>query len=368
MLTNFGIAPNLPFSDYITQCNHLIATTRTDLHAYPGINPEEIITANSPFELHPTVSNGKGILLIHGLLDSPFIMRDIGKRLAQQGYLVRAILLPGHGTKPSDLLNVTYHDWIQAARYGIDSFQNEVEKVYLCGFSTGASVAIYHALHHANLSGIVLLSPAIKIRAYLDFSTNWHRAISWRWERAKWLHLIPENDYAKYQSIPFNAAYQVYRLTRLIKKISKTKTTICPQFFIVSLADSTVSATASIKYFQQYHQANSRIMIYAKQDKHKNDPATTVRTSVYPELRIQEFSHIAIPVAPDNLHYGKHGDYINASHVEENNGTIYTGLNKFENMIHAFFYKYKMTSIKRQRLSFNPDFEFMMAEIEKFIT
>ncbi len=354
---------NLPFTDYITQCQKLILNTRIDL----SDNNEKILTANSPFELKPTQSNGQGILLIHGLLDTPFIMRDIGDQLQAQGFLVRAILLPGHGTVPGDLLSVQYQDWLQAVRYGIASFDKNIKKIYLAGFSTGAALALYYALNQANIAGVILLSPAIKIRSAFDFSANWHRCISWKWEQAKWLHTTNEDDYAKYQSIPFNAAYQVYKLTQLIKKISLTSHAGCPLFFILSLADATVSAKAAIHYFQRYLQPKNRLLLYAKGKNHAQDPNTLVRSSIYPELNIQEFSHIALPIAPWNPHYGQQGDYPPTSLNEKNNllrGT-YNGLTK---KIYDALYQYKLTRHKRIRLSFNPDFEFMLTEMKKFIS
>jgi alpha-beta hydrolase superfamily lysophospholipase len=44
--------------------------------------------------------NGKALVLVHGLGDSPYSFRDIANHLAEQDYLVRAILLPSHGSLP----------------------------------------------------------------------------------------------------------------------------------------------------------------------------------------------------------------------------------------------------------------------------
>src|SRR3990167_5170318 len=81
--------PGLPFSDYIQKIRHIIAHARQDLDQ----RAKWIIEANSPFELRPDNKPTRGALLIHGLLDSPFIMRDIAERFRDQGYLVRSILL-----------------------------------------------------------------------------------------------------------------------------------------------------------------------------------------------------------------------------------------------------------------------------------
>ncbi len=59
---------------------------------------------NAPFEIEPKDPSGKAILLVHGLSDSPYSFVDVANKLADQGFLVRVPLLPGHGAKPSDLM------------------------------------------------------------------------------------------------------------------------------------------------------------------------------------------------------------------------------------------------------------------------
>lgn len=359
---------NLPFSEYISTCKKIIANTRVDLQN----NAEKIIEANAPFELFPTEKNPKvgGALLIHGLLDCPLVMRDVGKQLQKNGLLARAILLPGQGTTPGDLLNVTMETWVQTIRYGVATLTKEVEKIYLVGFSTGAALALYsvlaNKLENANIAGLILMSPAIKIRSHLDFTTSWFSSLGKIWQRASWLHIAKEDDYARYQSIPFNAGYQVYRLTRAIKKLSRKKNPPCPMQFILSLADTTVSAKASIKYFQKHLAPHNQLLLYSSKTSHQYDPNTIVRNSVFPELRIKRFSHICIPISPTNSHYGKNGDYHHASRVDQPEDITYGALNRFEMMLYHFLLKTQIIIEQHQRLTFNPDFDFMMKEILAF--
>src|SRR5438045_615770 len=83
---------NLAFADYIKKTKAIIAKTRLDLDN----QPELIVEANSPFELRPKKFARNGILLIHGLFDSPGLLKDMGQHFYQHDFLVRAILLPGH--------------------------------------------------------------------------------------------------------------------------------------------------------------------------------------------------------------------------------------------------------------------------------
>lgn len=355
---------NLPFSDYIIQCQHLMTSHRVDLESHA----EKIISLNSPFELRPdNIKNDTGVLLVHGLLETPFMMKDIGKRLYQQGALVRAILLPGHGTVPGDLLSVHYEDWIQAVRYGISTLKNDVKRIYLVGFSTGAALSLHQTLHDAKIEGAILLAPALKIRSNIDFASNWHYIISWFWERAKWLHLDPENDCTKYQSLCFNAVYQVYRLSHLIKKISKTHLSDSRKLYILSKSDITVSAHATIEYFEQYKNPYDRLIAYTHHPSNSNDPQIIERCPEFPDMKVHDLSHIGLTISPQNPHYGLHGDYVNASHPYESDHVVYGDFSRLENKLCDLLYKNKLIKSRHERLTFNPDFEFMMKEIEEFI-
>jgi len=94
------------FSDYINWSQQHLRAGRTDL-ADTGI-----INKLSPFRLDPEAScplssSGKilnGVVLTHELMDSPYTMRALAQHLNQRCFLVFGLLLPGHGTRPGDLL------------------------------------------------------------------------------------------------------------------------------------------------------------------------------------------------------------------------------------------------------------------------
>lgn len=356
---------NLHFSDYISQIKQIIATHRVDLNH----NANRVIEANAPYELPPIHPVSKyGVLLIHGLFDSPFVMKDIGKTLQSQGMLVRSILLPGHGTVPGSLLNITYEDWLQAVRYGIATLAKEVEKIILVGFSTGAALSIHHALHHpAQIAGIVALSPALKINSPFAFATNWHQVTSWAWPRARWFYITQEIDYTKYCSMTFNAVYQVYKLTQEIKKMDSSRKLSCPLFMALSYDDLVICSRSAIKYFCGLSNPHNKMLLYKNGDLNKNDPRILVQDSTIPELKIRNYSHISLPVAPDNPHYGKHGDYPLASHVEEDNDIFYGAFNKPRALLNHVLYQMKLTKYPLQRLTFNPSFDDMMKEMGEWI-
>ena len=202
--------PSLIFPEYINRCREIIAERRTDTVHGVTPNAQHIINANCPYELYPEEpilgADNKlkyGALLIHGLFDCPFSVRDLGSQLQKQGILCRSILLPGHGTRPSDLISVSYHDWIHAVHYGIETLKKEVNHIFLVGYSTGAALSVYHALRHQDIAGLVLIAPAMKIKAPVDSLMGWHHLVKWIRKNRAWVYKEDELDYTKYSSIPF---------------------------------------------------------------------------------------------------------------------------------------------------------------------
>lgn len=348
---------NLSFSDYIQQSEKIIASIRQDLDS----NRELIIKNNAPFELKPDNSNPKcGALLIHGLLDSPFIMRDIGHYLQSQGLLVRSIMLPGHSTVPGALLNTQYDEWLQAVNYGIATLKQDVEKIFLVGYSTGASLSICNAIKDPAISGLIMFAPALKINSPFTFLSKWLSLLEW--QRAKWFSVCEEIDNVKYQSVTMNSIYQVYKLSQIIQD---AKQLTCPFLMILSKEDKIICSNTAINYFQQTDHPLNRALVYSAKPLTFSDSRIMAKKSSYPEMNILNFCHISLPVAPLNSHYGKEGDYVCASHIENN--IRYGAFDKADIGFYDLLRKFKLTQYQYQRLTFNPDFDFMQSQIGDFI-
>jgi esterase/lipase len=351
----------LHFADYITKCKSIIASVRTDLR---HDNIDTILETNTPFELIPNADKKTGVILIHGLLDSPFQLKEIGHLLQSRGFWVRSILLPGHGTVPGALLNVDYNDWLQAVRYSISSFKNDgVEKILLVGNSTGASLALHQAAENNSIiSGVVLLSPAIQILSKFAPYSKYFKALSHVWKRAAWFHIDPEEtlDYAKYGSLPYNAIYQVYLLSKELKHSPK-----CPLFFILSEDDAIISPQATMDY--HHNNPNSSLLLYTNHPSNLSpDKRIEIRPSAYPDQHIINFSHISLPFTPTNHHYGAQGDYPYASHIYENENTVYGEFLRNNLFYNRCARKLHFTHTKMARLTFNPDFDYMSQRIAEF--
>jgi carboxylesterase len=87
-------------------------------------------------------SKDEAVLLIHGFTGTPAQMRPLGDALAAEGYAVRGILLPGHGTTLRDMERMNWNDWLGAAEDALEEMLAKYGKVDVIGFSMGGLIAL----------------------------------------------------------------------------------------------------------------------------------------------------------------------------------------------------------------------------------
>ena len=96
-----------------------------------------------PFDL---AGDQRGVLCIHGFTGTPFEMRYLGERLNQRGWTVAGLMLPGHGTNPTDLERTTWRDWYGAVEATFDSLLRRCSVVAVVGQSLGGLLALELAI------------------------------------------------------------------------------------------------------------------------------------------------------------------------------------------------------------------------------
>ncbi len=372
--TMFTYSSDLPFSEYIKKSRGMVKGVRLKLqHPVQG----DIIAANTPFELlpdpkkFPKTSKGryaKGILLIHGLSDSPYHLKAIGEHLRNRGFLVRAILLPGHGTVPGDLIDVKYEEWIKATEYGVRSTRPLVDKLYVAGFSAGGTLGVHYALTHDDIEGLLLFSPALAIKSRLAWLSVPLRYVK------TWLTVEDDLDFAKYESFAVNGAAQIYTLTKELDRMlgNKGEQLTIPVFIALSLEDFTIDSTYTLNFFDnQVSNPQSRLLVFAS-DTHTalvNKPRYVVVDSTFvdPDGRVVlDFAHTSITIPPGDPHYGANGDYRNCLHYGHDSKQRQACLNDDANLLG------ERTAINLrkgivQRLTFNPRYDLMINLMDDFL-
>jgi alpha-beta hydrolase superfamily lysophospholipase len=217
---------------------------------------------NRTQELVPNGDVIGGALLVHGLTDAPYSMRTIAEDLRARGYRVLALRVPGHGTVPSGLTDVTWEDWLAAVRLGARHLSRTIGRdrpLLLVGYSNGGALVLKYALDALEGSGdpqatrVVLLSPMVGVPPFAWLA----RVISMlgpvpMFEKARWLDIYPEYNPFKYNSFPANAGLQTWRLTtELQAQIARAASAglaprMPPLLTFHSLVDATVSTPAVV--------------------------------------------------------------------------------------------------------------------------
>jgi esterase/lipase len=364
---------HLVFADYIKQSRAMIRKTHA---AASAAELEMIVDGNAPFELKPPATcpsgHGKpyhrGILLTHGLTDSAYLMRSLGDFFQKNCFLVMAILLPGHGTQPGDLLDVKWQEWAKAEAYGTDQLAAEVDEVYLGGFSTGGALSVYQSQQDVRVRGLFLFSPALEVDP-LAALANVHK---YRIFGFAWLDVMPDKDIYKYESFPKNAAKQIYDLTQAVKSRLKEHAVNIPVFAAASQDDTTVHTSATIDFIARALDSSSKLVLYSTEPANAppgiSPDKLEMVNSVFPEQKILSSAHTAIVVPPDDRHYGIDGDYSNCVHYYPDEMASYDAcINRPKEDFQGELTKANLEAGILRRLMYNPNYAALEVSMKKFI-
>ena len=257
------------FEDYLRLEDELYAQLEEQVYAHTATGPEYALVRyssgsaadprqrepdwNRSFELSVEAPVG-GVLLLHGMSDSPYSLRALGETLQRRGYQVLGLRLPGHGTAPSGLTTVSWQDMAAAVRLAMQHLASRVgaKPVHMVGYSTGAPLALDFALEAQQgaaapiPASLVLISPAIGVSPAAALA-KWKRRLALvpALQRLAWLQIEPEFDPYKYNSFATNAGEQVHRLTRSVARRIAARSNPEKRFPPILVFKSTVDATVS---------------------------------------------------------------------------------------------------------------------------
>ncbi len=336
----------------------------------------------APFELAQD-NNDKAILLIHGLTDSPFSFHDLSQYFYQQGFTVRTLLLPGHGTAPSELLNVNFEEWQQAAKFAIEQTLNDYQQVYLGGLSTGGALIFDYLMKQKSvdekIKGLFMWSPASKAKSDLAWLAQYIDAIPF----IDWIDLDADIDFAKYESFSYNAGAQVHAIMSLVvgnEVLASRQLHNIPLFVVASEHDQTIDTAHTLQLVQEWQLASPQqqmkksVLIYYGDNKKLPTKLDKVMKVIVPECSAEslcsdifDVAHIATTNSPDNPHYGIKGQYRNCGHYI-NEPARYKACKNNKQVIRGEVTAANLTHKRpMQRLTYNPYYQEMLVDMSKFL-
>lgn len=116
-----------------------------------------------------------GVLLIHGLGGTEYDLGPLRKRLKSAGFVVHSLTLPGHGTRPEDLVRVQVGDWLDAVRQKYREVVGQHAVLHVIGMCMGALLALELVKREQHDKGrLVALAPPVFIDGW---ATPWYREV-----------------------------------------------------------------------------------------------------------------------------------------------------------------------------------------------
>lgn len=246
-------------------------TSQLNSHQHP-------INWNRSFVLEPE-SPRAGVVLVHGLSDSPYSLRALAERLRSDNILVVGLRVPGHGTLPAALRETDRHDFRAAvslsARW-INRKLPEGRPFYMVGYSNGAALITDYSLSAMTDKSLrvpdrlIMMSPAMKVDSIAFFAKG-QRLISELpgMDKLAWLDVITEYDPFKYNSFPVAAGEQIYKLTNSLQQRLKEKyhsnqlSAFPPVLAFQSMVDATIPPDAIVTGLMDYLvSADSQLVLF----------------------------------------------------------------------------------------------------------
>jgi alpha-beta hydrolase superfamily lysophospholipase len=236
---------NLDFDGYLKLEDRLFDAMRVKItswdhsdeaYIYSRFNPDSNVSKlvegapfNRSFRLTTPEPTGHALLL-HGLSDSPYSMKALAEALHARGFEVTVLRLPGHGTLPSVMTQMSAADWTAAVRIAARDVASRTppgQPFYLGGYSTGGTMALQYtldALVDTSLrrpDRILLVSPAIEVPE-VAVVANVLDMLSVvplpALQKVRWQEIGVEYDPYKFNSFAINATRQVSRATRTLQE------------------------------------------------------------------------------------------------------------------------------------------------------
>ncbi len=165
----------------------------------------------------------RAVLVLHGIAGSPAQVKDMCRRLADEGMHVYGAVLPGHGTDPEDLYGITWRRWYEHVRAEFDRLRERHGNVSVIGFSLGAALGMKLAMERPVEKLACLSTPCYSYLFHDRLPAHWvlrmasHVASTARCFPRRLPDTEDGPEYMIYRNVPMDALNTVVDLTKELK-------------------------------------------------------------------------------------------------------------------------------------------------------
>ena len=354
------------FDEYIKYSQDHLRRARVD-------TPSDFVIRNaSPFVLKPaqacarSAGGGykKAIVLTHGLIASPYSMRNIGEYFQSRCFLVLAVLLPEHATRPGDFLFTRWQHWAKAQHFAVTKAQEMADAVFIAGHSVGAELALYEAATNPAVQGLVLFAPAMEITPAAKYA--WLFTFIGRFlPKAAWYELREDLSAYRYESITFSGADETYKLVKATQSALENKPLTIPVFMVASYEDNTVRTDTIMDFMAQQKHPASRTLVYSQIPRPSSKKVKVV-VSHEEEEGVLSLSHLGLMLPASHLEYGRNGAYKSCGHYYKDKGLLEACRNGERNFLGEVTAENLLRAKVVERIAFNPFYDDLLMELDQF--
>ena len=218
-----------------------------------------ILIGAEPRELGQPKSE-MAVLLVHGFIGSGNNFNDLPDRLAEQGWRVKVMLLPGHGTSPYDFEQTSADELLDAVRAELAALQARHSRVVLVGHSMGSTLCALIA-SEMHVDGLVVSSPYFAVTYrwfYVLPAETWTRISSpfVRWlRRSRFLVQVNRKEIrdqiVAYKWSSLRSTLMLIELGGRANSPEVLGQVTCPVLLIHSHGDMAASPKATSEAFQK---------------------------------------------------------------------------------------------------------------------
>lgn len=223
-----------------------------------------VLAGCDAYELAPTgdASKNAAVLLVHGINASPRHYDLIAPALAERGYAVRVMRLPGFCEPLPLYAKSTSEQWVAAVSEELSTLRSTHEHVGLVGHSLGGAVSIGTLLENPDAADYaVLLAPAVAVsdaRSPVLSTRSWHEFAQAVFVFTRTLSspfamdCHDESRHGHPGGVPFTPVAVVDSLFGLMdRNLSAAESFDTPVVMLLSNHDRVINTQAAADYFER---------------------------------------------------------------------------------------------------------------------
>ena len=200
------------------------------------------------------------IVLVHGFTATTIEVRPLGEFLATNGFNIIAPLLPGHNTYPDDLNNRKWNEWTNKVESVTKIALDRYKDVFIGGESMGGLLSCYIASNHPEITGLLLYSPAIRVKNLelmylLQFFKRYIRKPSLYVDDKDIHDVLP---WKGYKVNPTKAAVQLLHLQKEVE--SRLPSIYQPTIIFQGKLDKTIDQTGASIVYTKINSKNKKLI------------------------------------------------------------------------------------------------------------